>query len=53
MMRFFLLAAALLSVYAADAAQAAVVAELDLAMIRQQRRQEPTFRALRPELYEM
>ena len=38
---------------APDAAQAAVVAELDLAMIRQQRRQEPTFRALRPELYEM
>jgi predicted amidohydrolase len=38
---------------APDAAEAAIVAELDLAMIRQQRNQEPTFRALRPELYEM
>jgi predicted amidohydrolase len=38
---------------APDAAEAAVVAELDLAIIRQQRKQEPTFRALRPELYDM
>ena len=38
---------------APDAAEAAIVAELDLAIIRQQRKQEPTFRALRPELYDM
>ena len=38
---------------APDAAEAAIVAELDLGMIRQQRKQEPTFRALRPELYEI
>ena len=38
---------------APDAAPAAVVAELDLELIRQQRRQEPVFRALRPELYDM
>ncbi len=38
---------------APDAAPAAIVVELDLEIIRQQRRQEPTFRALRPELYEL
>lgn len=37
---------------APDAAEAAVVAELALDLIRQQRRQEPVFRGLRPELYE-
>jgi predicted amidohydrolase len=38
---------------APDAAEAAVVAELRLELIRQQRKQEPVFRALRPELYEI
>jgi predicted amidohydrolase len=37
---------------APDATEAVVVAELGLELIRQQRKQEPTFRALRPELYE-
>jgi predicted amidohydrolase len=37
---------------APDGAPAAVVAELHLGLIREQRRQEPVFRALRPELYE-
>jgi predicted amidohydrolase len=38
---------------APDATEAAIVAELDLEIIRQQRKQEPAFRAMRPELYEM
>jgi 5-aminopentanamidase len=38
---------------APDAAEAAIVAELDLNVIRQQRKQEPVFRALRPELYDL
>jgi predicted amidohydrolase len=38
---------------APDAAPAAIVAQLDLEIVRQQRRQEPVFRALRPELYEL
>ena len=38
---------------APDATEAAIVAELDLEIIRQQRKQEPVFRAMRPELYEM
>jgi predicted amidohydrolase len=37
---------------APDAAEATIVAELALDLIRQQRRQEPVFRGLRPELYE-
>jgi predicted amidohydrolase len=38
---------------APDAAEAAIVAELDLNVIRQQRKQEPVFRVLRPELYDL
>ena len=38
---------------APDAAEAAIVAELPLELIRQQRRQEPIFRSLRPELYRL
>jgi predicted amidohydrolase len=38
---------------APDAAEAAIVAEIDLGLIRRQRQQEPVFRALRPELYEL
>jgi predicted amidohydrolase len=37
---------------APDAAEAAIVAELALDLIREQRQQEPVFRSLRPELYE-